>query len=91
MISFKEQSPAEKQNKYSHNPSKYQNQFPKNARNSNENLHFFVVIYSLFDVRDGIGGGEGMWEEKGLICKNVCFGNVVLTPKTLQKVIDFLI
>ncbi len=90
-LSLKEQSPTEKQNKYSHNPSKSQNQIPKNARIKNENLRFFVVVYSLFYTRDGMWGSAGIWAEKGLICKNVCFWNVVLTPKTLQKVIDFLI
>lgn len=64
MISFKEQSPAEKQNKYSHNPSKAKNKFPKNARISNENLHFFVAFYSLFYVRDGFWGSYGIWAEK---------------------------
>ena len=64
MISFEEQSPAEKQNKYSHNSSKSQNQFPKNARISNKNLRFFVVVYGLFDARDGIWGSEGIWAEK---------------------------
>lgn len=66
MISFKEQSPAEKQNKYSHNASKFQNQFPKNARFQSENLRFFVVVYVLFYARDGIWGSDGIWAEKGL-------------------------
>ena len=66
MIYFKEQSPAEKQNKYSHNPSKSQKQFPKNARIKNENLHFFLVFYSLFYMRDEIWGSEGIWAEKDL-------------------------
>ena len=64
MISFKEQSPAEKQNKYSYNPSKTQNQFPRNARISNEILQFFLVFYGIFDARDGLWGSEGIWAEK---------------------------
>ena len=63
-FSFKEQSPAEKQNKYSHNPSKFQNQFPKNAWILSENLRFFVVVYGIFDARDGLWGSEGKWAEK---------------------------
>ena len=58
MISFKEQSPAEKQNKYSHNPSKFQNQFPKKARIKGENLRFFGVFYEVFYTRDGICESE---------------------------------
>ncbi len=64
MISFKEQSPAEKQNKYYYTPTKSQNQFPKNARILNKNLQFFVVFSILFYARDGIWGSEGMGAEK---------------------------
>ena len=30
------------------------------------------MVYGLFDVRDGICGGDGIWTETGLICRNVC-------------------
>ncbi len=64
MFSFEEQSPTEKQNKYFHNLSKTQNQFPKNARFQSENLLFFGVFYGAFDVRDGIWGSWRIWAEK---------------------------